>query len=291
MRPSNLGWLDPFGSAKVRVSLSRTVLSVPPTLASSKSSSRSQSTSPPRIKTSPPPPGQNETSVFVQSHTFVPPWLGGRIWSYLRRPSIDVNFDFRRWSKHRSPFRHLRQWLPQNIIRSVDIRRVIFPDVIQVGLTASLITWYNGTLAAKTLEVLDTNGDGDVSMEELRAGIEQNLVEAHCGWCSYENFFFLSLAFSSSLSRLPHSYYVQRTNDMHAWSLKIELFVDFPSDLILVVHRFSDGDGFFYRSGYVDHSKHYAVYRHLIGPRDDAYISDPALPPEIHRSPRALGFP
>lgn len=37
----------------------------------------------------------------------------------LRSTQVDVNFDFRSWAKHNSPFRHLRQWLPHNILTSV----------------------------------------------------------------------------------------------------------------------------------------------------------------------------
>lgn len=38
---------------------------------------------------------------------------------------------------------------------------------------------HNHTVAEEILQILDTDGDGDVSMAELQAGIDQGLVEAH----------------------------------------------------------------------------------------------------------------
>ena len=60
-----------------------------------------------------------------------------------------------------------------------DLRRLLFPDLAQVGAIAAGVTWYNQTVAAEVLKILDTDGDGDVSNAELRAGIESGLIEAN----------------------------------------------------------------------------------------------------------------
>ena len=48
-----------------------------------------------------------------------------------------------------------------------------------VGCTASAISYYNHACAAPVWQSLDTDGDGIVSQCEIKAGIEQGLVEAH----------------------------------------------------------------------------------------------------------------
>ena len=101
---------------------------------------------------------------------------------YLRSPqgNVDLNYDFRSWAIHNGPLRNMKEWAPSSLLKCPDIRRTLFPDVAQVGLTAAAMTFYNDVVARRVLKTLDTDGDGEVSMDELRAGIEAGLVEAHC---------------------------------------------------------------------------------------------------------------
>mmetsp|Transcript_11107 Transcript_11107/g.26654 ORF Transcript_11107/g.26654 Transcript_11107/m.26654 type:complete len:361 (+) Transcript_11107:144-1226(+) len=97
----------------------------------------------------------------------------------LREQSIDVNYDHRAWQLHQQPWRNTRVWSPQEMWANSDLRRIMFPDVFQVGLVASGITYYNYLCSEAIKRVLDTDGDGDVSRAELRAGIDSGIVEAH----------------------------------------------------------------------------------------------------------------
>jgi len=73
-------------------------------------------------------------------------------WRFVRGLSIDVNFDFRRWKRHQKASRHLDIWKPRNILRADNIRRLVFPDLFFIGMTSSLITYYNTFLAAPAVE-------------------------------------------------------------------------------------------------------------------------------------------
>lgn len=97
----------------------------------------------------------------------------------LRACSVDVNFDYRSWNDHLGPWRNTEVFSPKEIWRNSDIRRIMFPDVAQVGIVAAAITYYNMLCAHNVWLALDTDGDGDVSVLELKAGIEAGLVEAH----------------------------------------------------------------------------------------------------------------
>jgi len=98
---------------------------------------------------------------------------------FMRACTVDVNFDFRSWSKHAGPWRNIKVWSPQVVVGSSDLRRILFPDVAQVALVAYSITYYNMLCAEEIKKVLDTDGDGDVSVAELKAGIDAGIVEAH----------------------------------------------------------------------------------------------------------------
>ena len=107
-------------------------------------------------------------------------WVGA-LMRFLRSPNgpVDVNFDCRAWAVHNGPLRNVRQWSLKNVFLSTTIRRALFPDVATVGFTSSMMVLYNDFIARRVLKTLDTDGDGEVSMDELRAGIEAGLVEAH----------------------------------------------------------------------------------------------------------------
>lgn len=98
---------------------------------------------------------------------------------FLRGPTLDVNFDWRTWQTHTSIFRHLEEWSPKAVWTSSTFRRVLFPDVVTVGLTSSILIAYNQRIADQVMVSLDTDGDGIVSLDEVRAGIEAGAVEAH----------------------------------------------------------------------------------------------------------------
>lgn len=98
---------------------------------------------------------------------------------YLRASSIDVNYDYRAWAAHAGPWRNLESWSPRQLWCNSDMRRILFPDVTQVGLVAAGISYYNTLCAKAVWLVLDTDGDGDVSVAELKAGIDAGIVEAH----------------------------------------------------------------------------------------------------------------
>ncbi|KAL7528728.1 hypothetical protein ACHAWF_002678 [Thalassiosira exigua] len=98
---------------------------------------------------------------------------------YLRACSVDVNYDYRSWAAHSGPWRNLEVWNPRELCRNSDMRRILFPDVLQVGVVAAGITYYNQLCARDVWLKLDTDGDGDVSTAELKAGIDAGLVEAH----------------------------------------------------------------------------------------------------------------
>lgn len=97
----------------------------------------------------------------------------------LRRSRIDVNFGPQQWADHNGPFRHMKQWTLWRTWTGHTLRRVLFPDVFGVVAVASAVCWYNSRVADAVMAALDTNNDGHISPNELKAGIEQGLVEAH----------------------------------------------------------------------------------------------------------------
>lgn len=101
------------------------------------------------------------------------------ITQYLRACSVDVNYDYRSWAEHNGPWRNIEVWSPRELWRNSDLRRIFFPDVAFTGLVAAGITYYNQLCASAVWLLLDTDGDGDVSVTELKAGIDAGLVEAH----------------------------------------------------------------------------------------------------------------
>lgn len=70
-------------------------------------------------------------------------------------------------------------WSPRELWKDSAIRRIMFPDVSQVGILAASISYYNGIIAKEVLLELDTDGDGHIRVAELQAGIDAGLVEAH----------------------------------------------------------------------------------------------------------------
>jgi predicted membrane chloride channel (bestrophin family) len=65
------------------------------------------------------------------------------------------------------------------MFRSSDLKRIMFPDVLTVSISAGLLTYYNHLCAMEVWKILDTDGDGVVGVQELKAGIESGIVEAH----------------------------------------------------------------------------------------------------------------
>uniref|UniRef100_A0A7S4JGK8 EF-hand domain-containing protein n=1 Tax=Odontella aurita TaxID=265563 RepID=A0A7S4JGK8_9STRA len=102
-----------------------------------------------------------------------------RFWQFLRSNTVDVNFDYRSWAKHSGPWRNAKMFLPKVLWGSSDLRRILFPDVAMTGVVAASLSYYNSLCAAEILQALDTDGDGDVSVAELKAGIDAGLVQAH----------------------------------------------------------------------------------------------------------------
>ena len=98
---------------------------------------------------------------------------------YLRACSVDVNYDYRSWAMHNDAWRNFNVWRPSVLFRNSDMRRILFPDVAFTGLVAAGVTYYNYLCACKVWLELDTDGDGEVSVAELKEGIEAGLVEAH----------------------------------------------------------------------------------------------------------------
>ena len=126
------------------------------------------------------PPGVLRVEVpGSESSRFTKGWWGAILRGIRGGGMVDVNFDFRKWGDHVGPMRNLMEWAPRNMWHSPDIRRTLFPDVFQVGLTATALTLYNQMVANSVLQTLDVNGDGEVSASELRAGIESGAIEAH----------------------------------------------------------------------------------------------------------------
>jgi len=105
--------------------------------------------------------------------------LFGDLIRWLRRPTIDVNFDHRAWAIHTGPMKNFNLWAPHKFLTSSDFKRIVFPDVLQVALLSGALTFYNSSCAERVLKTLDVNKDGHVSMQELQAGIDSGLVEAH----------------------------------------------------------------------------------------------------------------
>lgn len=70
-------------------------------------------------------------------------------WGFMRwwrGYTVDLNHDFAGWDRHESRWRHLRLWTPPSILSSQTFRRLIFPDLLVIGGTASLLVWYNATV-------------------------------------------------------------------------------------------------------------------------------------------------
>lgn len=80
----------------------------------------------------------------------------GNLKRFMRKLSIDVNFDFRRWRKHQRASRNVTLWTPKNIFMSDNIRRLLFPDLTSIGATSGLLCFYNVYLAAPAEEVVWT---------------------------------------------------------------------------------------------------------------------------------------
>ncbi|CAE8609423.1 unnamed protein product, partial [Polarella glacialis] len=74
-----------------------------------------------------------------------------RFTRFFRGLSIDVNYDFRRWKKHQRAGRHFMLWTPRNILRSDNIRRLLFPDLAFIGATSSLLCYYNTSVASEMI--------------------------------------------------------------------------------------------------------------------------------------------
>jgi len=62
---------------------------------------------------------------------------------FLRKITIDMSYTFRHWRRHQRATRHLLLWTPSKIIKSDNIRRLIFPDLALIGMTSSFICYYN----------------------------------------------------------------------------------------------------------------------------------------------------
>ncbi|CAE7414239.1 unnamed protein product, partial [Symbiodinium natans] len=62
---------------------------------------------------------------------------------FLRKITIDMSYTFRHWRRHQRATRHLLLWTPSKIIKSDNIRRLIFPDLALIGATSSFICYYN----------------------------------------------------------------------------------------------------------------------------------------------------
>ena len=98
---------------------------------------------------------------------------------WLRSPTIDVNFDHRSWASHTGYLRNFKLWSPVHFFTSIDFKRIVFPDVLQIALVSGTLTYYNNLCANRVWKTLDTDGDGTVSVQELKDGIDAGLVEAH----------------------------------------------------------------------------------------------------------------
>lgn len=62
---------------------------------------------------------------------------------WLRSFSIDISCDFPRWRKHQSPWRNLKLWTPKNIVRSDNIRRLLYPDLTASFVISGGVCYYN----------------------------------------------------------------------------------------------------------------------------------------------------
>ena len=63
------------------------------------------------------------------------------------RRNVDLNFSFDDWKKHMSVSRHFSHFKPSALRESATFRRLLFPDLLVVGLTSSAITWWNVDVA------------------------------------------------------------------------------------------------------------------------------------------------
>lgn len=63
--------------------------------------------------------------------------------SFWYSRNIDLNFTFRDWKTHKSNFRHFKHLMPKNIIQSATFRRLLFPDLLVVGITSTAVTSWN----------------------------------------------------------------------------------------------------------------------------------------------------
>ncbi|CAE7659731.1 unnamed protein product [Symbiodinium sp. CCMP2456] len=62
---------------------------------------------------------------------------------FLRKITIDMSYSFRHWRRHQRATRHLLLWTPSKILKSDNIRRLIFPDLALIGATSSFVCYYN----------------------------------------------------------------------------------------------------------------------------------------------------
>eukprot|EP00927_Polykrikos_kofoidii_P065209 TRINITY_DN60999_c0_g1_i1.p1 TRINITY_DN60999_c0_g1~~TRINITY_DN60999_c0_g1_i1.p1 ORF type:complete len:510 (-),score=54.33 TRINITY_DN60999_c0_g1_i1:32-1561(-) len=83
-----------------------------------------------------------------------------RVIRFIRACTIDSNFDFRRWRKHKTPLRHLNLWTPRNIFQADNIRRLLFPDLALIGASSSLLCYYNLYVACPAEEIAWTINPG-----------------------------------------------------------------------------------------------------------------------------------
>merc|ERR1719265_133444 len=73
------------------------------------------------------------------------------------------------------------KFLPHKMIASASFRRIVFPDLFIVAGSSSAVVFYNQFIVwPRMCDVLDLNHDGDLSAEEIKAGIaDSKLTVAH----------------------------------------------------------------------------------------------------------------
>mmetsp|Transcript_775 Transcript_775/g.2336 ORF Transcript_775/g.2336 Transcript_775/m.2336 type:complete len:485 (+) Transcript_775:19-1473(+) len=70
--------------------------------------------------------------------------LVGRLLGRWRGTSIDLNYDYRLWYRHREASRHIRYW-GGAVFYSQTLRRLLFPDLALVASISSAVIAYNST--------------------------------------------------------------------------------------------------------------------------------------------------